>query len=257
MEENMLSRQVVTPASCFYYEDLPSFHMTHDYLTSWIVFCLLRGEMHYSLEKSGEYILHEGEILLCPPYYNLDKITPGPVSVCILTYESKMEMRRMLLGRTVFPMNDRIREDLSLIAQESPLSSYVSVLQMDLWHQLCLLYREPIVPVPEQRAEGSIQNVLDFISGSLDQKLTLEMLAERSGYSPSMLIQKFKYHTGCTPIQYITALRINHAKKLLKIRNKTLREVAAECGFANEFYLSTVFRRCTGLSPSEYRKTLP
>ena len=256
MAENTLARQNVHPVGCFYYANLPEFLITHDYFTYWMVFCLMRGELHYSVEKSGEYILHEGEILLCPPYRNLHKISPAPVSVCMLKYSSDAEMQLPNLGTTVFSFNDRIREDLALIAAETPNSSYLSVLQMDIWHQICGMYREPLMPRPEEHREGSIRTVLEFINASLDRKITLEMLAEHSGYSPYMLIQKFKYHTGVTPMQYITELRINRAKTLLSDRRKTLREVAAECGFANEFYLSTVFRRCTGLAPSEYRKTI-
>lgn len=261
MNENTLSRQRVRPARCIYYDDLPLFRHTHEYARLWLVFCILRGEMHYSIDNSGEYVLRSGEILICPPYCQLSKATAGPLSICMLNYENDLEnlpdMQRPILGSTVFSMNERIRQDLALIAQTPADSAYRSVLQMDIWHQLCQMYQEPLIPVQEKRREGSIAQALDYIAASLHQKLTLEMLAEKTGYSPAMLIQKFKYYTGSTPMQYITGLRMDRAKSLLLDRRKTLREVAAACGFANEFYLSTVFRRCTGLSPSEYRRSSP
>ncbi len=119
------------------------------------------------------------------------------------------------------------------------------------------MYIKPSMSVKETHNESPIQSLLDYIDRSIAEKITLDSLAEQAGYSKAMLIQKFKYHTGSTPMEYVTDVRINHVKKMMSgSRRMTLREIAYKSGFANEFYLSNVFRRRVGISPSEYRKTI-
>ena len=256
MSLNDLKNSIVEPLGCVYYENLAEFKITHDYFTNWVVICLRRGTLHYNISQSGEYILKEGQMLLCPPYCHFEKAVSNSVSVCILTFEDLSDMRCIKLGNPVFEINDRINESLDLIALCRKEDPYIKILQMDIWHQLCLIYKKPLIESKEPHYDGSIKKVFQFIDKSLDKKITLENLSQISGYSKAALIQKFKYYTGTTPIQYITEKRITAAKKLLHNRNKTLRSIALCVGFSNEFYFSLVFKKETGLSPSEFRRSV-
>jgi AraC family transcriptional regulator len=55
------------------------------------------------------------------------------------------------------------------------------------------------------------------------------------------------------PSKLLQRVRVEAAKSLLRHTNLTLAAVAVECGFANERYLCTVFRRLAGVSPGRYR----
>ena len=57
-----------------------------------------------------------------------------------------------------------------------------------------------------------------------------------------------------TPMQYITAIRINTARELLKNTDYSIQEVSALSGYDNPLYFSRIFRRHTGYSPSRYRQ---
>ena len=255
MSFNDLKNSIVEPRNCVYYENLAEFKITHDYFTNWVVICLKRGTLHYNISQGGEYILKEGQILLCPPYCNFEKVAPQPVSVYLMFFEDLSDMRRIKLGNPVFEVNDRINKSLDIILKCQKDDPYIKVLQMDIWHQLCLLYKNPLIKSKEPSYEGSIKKVFQFIDESLDKKISLEQLSDISGYSKATLIQKFKYYTGTTPNKYITEKRITAAKKLLRINDKTLHNIALSLGFSNEFYFGLVFKNETGLSPGEYRKT--
>ncbi|MMZ68454.1 HTH-type transcriptional activator Btr [compost metagenome] len=55
-------------------------------------------------------------------------------------------------------------------------------------------------------------------------------------------------------MEYLSRLRLHHAKKLLSRPDITVKEAAAESGFGNEFYFSRVFKREVGMAPTAYIK---
>lgn len=63
----------------------------------------------------------------------------------------------------------------------------------------------------------------------------------------------FKQETGENLTTYINFIRIEHAKKLLKNSSMKVYEIADAVGFRNATYLSTMFKKITGLSISEYK----
>lgn len=228
--------------------------MTHDYFTRWTVFFLTEGEFRYCIEGGGEHTLHQDEILICPPYYNVDKVATQEISLFIAFWEGGKDSVNTPLGELVLQMNDRIRENLRLLQDLPERSPFALHLQTDLWYQLCMLYRDPIISARQTRKPNAFVTLLDYIEVSLPQKLTLDDLASYSGYSKSSLIRYFQENTHCTPMQYVAERRLDLAKRKLADSQLTVRAVAELCGFQNEFYFSTVFRKQTGLSPSAFRK---
>ena len=76
-----------------------------------------------------------------------------------------------------------------------------------------------------------------------------------SGYSQSYFHKIFLEETGTTPIGFIQLQRIHHAKYLLEQENhKPISQIAHECAFKDPYYFSRIFKKITGLSPSEYAK---
>ena len=64
----------------------------------------------------------------------------------------------------------------------------------------------------------------------------------------------YKKKTGVSLKDYINDYRIQQAKLLLKQSDKQVGEVAADVGFSNLSYFSTLFKKSTGLTPVEYRR---
>ncbi len=80
---------------------------------------------------------------------------------------------------------------------------------------------------------------------------TLEELAEVSGLSVSSFKRVFKEVAGIPPHAYILRKRIDHAQNLLRKGERTVTDIAFECGFPSSQYFATVFKRVTGLTPND------
>lgn len=253
MKYNRLSELTVSARSFIRFDGLWQFKITHDFQTHFMVWILLEGSIRYSIENGGEHTLRAGELLICPPYYNINKIAEETVSVCFLTYIADSGAVRIPLGTPVYRVNDRIAEDIALIDSCASDDPYRKLLQMDIWHQLCRLYSEPTIPDNMPSDKRQMASVLEYIDASLEKKLTLDELAVYAGYSKSAFIRQFRDQVGLTPMQYIIDRRIDRVKRMLP-GNCPLRQIAAECGFLNEFYLITVFKKYTGMTPGEYRR---
>ena len=85
----------------------------------------------------------------------------------------------------------------------------------------------------------------------------VDELAERLEVSAAHLGRVFTKKIGISPGKYITRVRVEYAKLLLRDPDTTITYVAEASGFANANYFAKVFRRETGLSPSEYLASTP
>jgi len=72
--------------------------------------------------------------------------------------------------------------------------------------------------------------------------------------SPYHFKRVFKEYTGHTPHRYLTNIRLEKAKELLRTSDYSIEDTARLCGFVNPGHFAVVFKRGTNLSPSEYRK---
>ena len=77
----------------------------------------------------------------------------------------------------------------------------------------------------------------------------------KMGFHPDYFRRCFKEETGKTPLEYLTSLRIRQAKTLLLQDNFiSVENVAFNCGFTDNLYFSTCFKKHVGISPMQYRK---
>jgi two-component system response regulator YesN len=97
-----------------------------------------------------------------------------------------------------------------------------------------------------------VDNVKKYIGLHITQKLSLNEVASIYGISPNYLSALFKKYNDCGYSEYITEQKIAKAKRMLSEDNLKVYEVADALGFESAFYFSKVFKKITGVSPSEY-----
>lgn len=95
---------------------------------------------------------------------------------------------------------------------------------------------------------------MDYIQTHLHTPLSLSRIASAVGVSGFYLNRIFVHEQGTTVMRYVTQTRIEAAKGILRENPERIRDIAKLVGFASDSTFSAIFRRTTGLSPSEYRR---
>jgi YesN/AraC family two-component response regulator len=96
----------------------------------------------------------------------------------------------------------------------------------------------------------------EIIEGNIgNSDFTVDTLAYELRVSRTSLYNKIKGLTGNTPSDLIRLYRINKAKTLLREHHHTMTEVAELVGFADQKYFREIFKKATGMTPSEYAKS--
>ncbi|WP_312699915.1 helix-turn-helix domain-containing protein [Sedimentibacter sp.] len=101
-----------------------------------------------------------------------------------------------------------------------------------------------------------INRAADFLKEQYAVDFSIEQASRVAGLSTFYFIRAFKEHTGKTPYAFYMEAKIEKAKELLKLKKLSITDVALETGFSNAGHFSTVFRRKTGVTPTEYKKTV-
>jgi len=100
-----------------------------------------------------------------------------------------------------------------------------------------------------------IKDIITKITNDFcDSTLDVGALLRKSGYAVDYIRTKFKAITGKTPVEFLTQIRINHARYLIDIYKSSLSlsEIAERCGYTDYIYFSRRFKQFTGMSPREY-----
>jgi AraC family transcriptional regulator len=101
--------------------------------------------------------------------------------------------------------------------------------------------------------ERKIGQVLEYINEHLHQDIKLADLAQLLDMSQFHFSHLFKQAIGTSPYQYLLQQRVERAKQLLKQKERSIMEIALDCGFNSHSHLSKQFRQLTGMTPKAYR----
>lgn len=106
----------------------------------------------------------------------------------------------------------------------------------------------------EQVTEEKIIKAKEYIDTNyFKDTLSVSVLSDNAEISEVYFRKLFKEKYHISPVQYITSTRIKKAKQLLNYRFLSLEECASQCGFSTVQYFCRVFKKTTGMTPTEYR----
>lgn len=97
-----------------------------------------------------------------------------------------------------------------------------------------------------------MQMAIEYINENYKKKLSLEDVSQHIQLSVVHTSRLFKKETGATVLDYINKVKLKKAKQMLDTGKYKIYEVADELGFTNSHYFSSVFKKFTGVTPSEY-----
>ncbi len=107
--------------------------------------------------------------------------------------------------------------------------------------------------MPSPAIAAVIRLLRDHVRGS---EVDLRAIAAGNGICPDSLRKRFRRETGVSLQQYFLRLKINAAQSMLSTPAYSIGEVAEYLGFGDPYYFARLFRKKTGMSPSQYRNEL-
>ena len=117
-----------------------------------------------------------------------------------------------------------------------------------------ILYAQKGDDPMENRTVINIETVIEYIENHLDEKLTLETVAEAVHFSKFHLHRMFTETTGMTIHDYVQRRQLTEAAKLLVFSDKPIIEISFLCGYESQQAFSAAFKSMYKIPPAEYRE---
>ena len=101
----------------------------------------------------------------------------------------------------------------------------------------------------------TIRKFNDLVNKHFKEEHNISFYEKKLGLKSKYLSKLSKKHNTSPPCQVLLNKQIEYSKQLLKNTQKTIKEIAIEMNFEDQYYFSKLFKNKTGISPSEFRKT--
>jgi PAS domain S-box-containing protein len=122
-------------------------------------------------------------------------------------------------------------------------------------HAIGLIGISRDLPRPDERHHGyrRLQVYLEYLEGNLGQNILVSEVAEHASISVDTLERLSREVFHLTPKQMLMKLRVDHACKLLETTDRSITDIATECGYADHSAFTRQFKTATHLTPRQYR----
>lgn len=223
------------------------------------------GTAHFTFADGSEQILNAGTMILYRPGepQNYSYYLEEHPEVCWIHF-SGYEAGKLLdeIGfdgcHTLYPgASNDITELFHAIIREMQLQRpfFQEVISLQLQQLFAMTARSCLeASQGNQSALREIEQAVQYFNECFSQPISIEDYAKQLHMSTCWFIRSFRRYMGQAPMQYITSIRINKAKDLLRSTNCSVQEISSLVGYENPLYFSRVFRKQAGCSPTEYRR---
>lgn len=240
-------------------------------------FILSGDALVYSTECAT--IIREGDINFTPKYrYRRSTyISDQPREHILLKFTDSMVSELLpLLGVEHFNdyftdhpssihLNRPEKKQVSAIMREieaewNTYNEYSEILLKGLLHQLIILLLKDhsegeIEPAPDPQKNICLFNAIDYIKTHLHKSPSLKETAAYANISVSYLSKIFIAHLHTPYSTFLLNEKILYAQKMLVGSSQTMEEIAEKAGFSSNTYFSDCFKRVTGVTPLQFRKS--
>jgi AraC-like DNA-binding protein len=231
----------------------------------------LQGQYCNQIESEGEIadvVLRPGMALFAAPNcWNLPEWQPGLelLSICfgrtqlgisLVSARSKnypqLASQKYSLPRPISGPVPHLLIALAEVLAEDESSPALTDLVRALVCCVENLLRQPVTR-PGSRAQTLLEEIRVFLQSHYQYEITRDSVADQFGITPNHLSRLFQTHGRMTFSNYLTRVRIDRAKHLLRHYNLKLDDIAAHCGYHDTPYFWHVFKKMTKTTPMAYR----
>lgn len=117
-----------------------------------------------------------------------------------------------------------------------------------------LQYAEEEKKLIRAKMDKPVSMAVQYMKNHYQGQISLEEVASACSVSPNYLSKLFRNEMGIGFLDYLTQIRLKESEKLLEETNLPIREIAAKVGYLDEKYYSKLFKKATGIKPSDYRR---
>lgn len=149
-----------------------------------------------------------------------------------------------------------VRKESCPIGAEQLIKTYLEQLLIFLVRDITKRGEADIFPSKASMENHLVLEVKKYIEEQLENTIRVTDICQKFGYSKSYLSKLFHQQCGETLAYYIVQLKINNAKQLIREGNLNFAQISTLLDFDNPQYFSRVFKRVTGMSPTEFKHSL-
>ncbi len=220
----------------------------------------IAGSSRYTV-NGIPYVLEPGVVLHTGPDMEISKEVIGDKywRYALIHYQiSNAEISRYPLFNENFlistGINTRIADLTGQLRQSYATPSSLSVIKSKVLYMN--LVEEMVVSAKRQLHDDNTElmvQALEYIRQNYADPISIAKIASLFGLERRRFAYLFEKHTGMSPRSYLTECRIRRSKELLRTCECSITQIAECVGYTDSFYFSRLFKRQTGVSPTEFR----
>lgn len=249
-----------------YWRAKQEFQLREDTYAHWVVFAVEDGQFSYEI-NGVQGVAGKGDLVFCPPGVPFCREVLTPVSFHFMLLDwvdaagYPVAEPPTITDKITIGDHDRLSSTYLRLRKWNGIEHSLALrLKHHLLEDLWYLYLEEAVMESVRWNAGSddrknkMQEAQRTIQEQAFAPFSLKDLAARLGLSQVQFTRSFRQATGLLPRDYLISIRLHKVQELLLESNQTLGQIAEQCGYENEFYLSRIFTKRMGVTPSHFRK---
>lgn len=166
--------------------------------------------------------------------------------VCTVTLVTRAAIRGGVSAFEAYELSDIYLQKLEKCTSRSAVMKLANTMIEDFVRRV----REK---KDENKKSKYVEKCKDYIAQHINQKLSVNGMANELGFNRSYISQRFKAEEGISIQEYIMKERVRMAENMLKYSDVTISRIAEYLGFSSQSHMGIHFKKYTGFSPKEYR----
>jgi AraC-like DNA-binding protein len=211
----------------------------------------LNDEIYYqgiSTLKAKAIVVYFSKDIFGPTFYEQKETQK------ITNLFSQAEKGLAITGKT----NEKIARKLEKLTNKQNFEIIVGLFEilsiLSESKEIDFINNDVYLPINNESKSDRLSDVFEYVKENYKEEISLIEIAKIANLTPTSFCRMFKLKTKKSFVEYLNAIRVSNACKLLLETDKGISEIAYECGYKTASNFNQLFKKLTGTTPGEYRK---
>ena len=209
----------------------------------------------------GQEVVTEGEIIVIPPRQHYKICCTGETIYFLCFHFTGSSANEILKenGILLFPEKNRVHDNNHLVLRFKTLFEAFAKDDEFRQRELAILAERLLIEAGRAKKKyiensRTLSKSIRYINENYTEQIKIPFLAQMEAICITAYNKRFKEQIGLSPTKYIINLRMRMATELLETSSLSIKEISDMCGYENFNFFARIFKKHTGLTPTEYRK---